>query len=79
MVKRTDLGVYDAVCDLAKGKFSGGFKAYGLKEGGVGPAFIVLDNINPPSRLPQEVQDKVKAIAADIASGKVKVTDFLAK
>ena len=78
MVKRTDLGVYDSVCDLAKGKFSGGFKAYGLKERGVGPAFIALDNINPPSRLPQAVQDKVKAIAADIASGKIKVTDFLA-
>jgi basic membrane protein A len=78
MVKRTDLGVYDAVCDLAKGKFSGGFKAYGLKERGVGPAFIALDNINPPSKLPQAVQDKVKALATDIASGKIKVTDFLA-
>jgi basic membrane protein A len=79
MVKRTDLGVYDSVCDLAKGQFKGGVVAYGLKQKGVGPAFIALDTINPPSRLPQEVQDKVKALAADIASGKVTVTDFLAQ
>jgi basic membrane protein A len=79
MVKRTDLGVYDSVCDLAKGTFSGGFKAYGLKEKGVGPAFLALDKINPPSKLPQEVQDKVRALAADISSGKIKVTDFLAQ
>jgi basic membrane protein A and related proteins len=79
MVKRTDLGVYDSVCDLAKGQFKGGVVAYGLKQRGVGPAFIALDNINPPSALPQEVQDKVKALAADIASGKITVTDYLAQ
>lgn len=77
MVKRTDLGVYDSVCDLAKGTFKGGVVAYGLKQRGVGPAFIALDNLNPPSRLPQEVQDKVRGLANDIASGKIKVTDFL--
>jgi basic membrane protein A and related proteins len=79
MVKRTDLGVYDSVCDLAKGQFKGGIAAYGLKQRGVGPAFIALDNINPPSALPPEVQDKVKALAADIASGKIVVTDYLAQ
>jgi basic membrane protein A len=79
MVKRTDLGVYDSVCDLAKGQFKGGVVAYGLKQKGVGPAFLALDNINPPSALPKEVQDKVKALAADIASGKITVTDYLAQ
>ena len=51
----------------------------GLKDKAVGPAFLTLDNINPPSKLPQDVQDKVKAIAADIVSGKIVVTDFLAQ
>jgi len=78
MVKRTDVGVHDAVCDLAKGQFSGGPKAYGLAERGVGPAFIALDNLTPPSKLPQEVQDQVKALADKIVSGEIKVTDFLA-
>jgi len=79
MVKRTDVGVHDTVCDLAKGKFSGGAKAYGLAERGVGPSFITLDNPQPPSRLPQEVTDKVKELAGKIVSGEIKVTDYLAK
>ena len=77
MVKRTDVGVYQAVCDLAHGSFTGGVTDLGLKEKGNGPAFIVLDNLTPPSTLPQEVQDKVKALADQIVSGKIVVTDFL--
>jgi len=76
MVKRTDIGWYDAVCDLAKNEFKGGFAAYGLEQKGVGPAFLVLDN-PAPSKLPQAVQDQVKALAADIAGGKLIVTDYL--
>src|SRR4029077_14342646 len=34
MVKRSVLGVYDSVCDLAKGQFKGGVVAYGLKQRG---------------------------------------------
>ena len=79
MVKRTDLGVHDAVCDLAKGAFSGGPKAYGLAERGVGPAFLALENPDPPSRLPQQVQDRVRDLAAKVASGEVTVTDYLAQ
>ena len=80
MVKRTDLGVYDSVCDLAQGPVQGRRRRpTASSSGGVGPAFIALDNINPPSALPQEVQDKVKALAADIASGKIVVTDYLAQ
>ncbi len=77
MVKRTDVGVYDSVCALAKGTFAGGFAAYGLAERGVGPAFLVLDKLDPPSRLPAEVQDQVKALAAKIVSGEIVVTDYL--
>jgi len=78
MVKRTDIGVYNSVCDLAKGQFKGGVVAYGLKDKGVGPAFLVLPNA-AASKLPQAVQDKVKSLADDIASGKITVTDFLAQ
>jgi basic membrane protein A len=79
MVKRTDVGVHKAVCDLAVGKFSGGVAAYGLAEKGVGPAFLALENLNPPSTIPQAVQDKVAGLAEQIVSGKIVVTDFLAK
>src|SRR5918992_1040902 len=47
MVKRTDVGVREAVCDLADGSFEGGVVAYGLAENGVGPAFIALDHLHP--------------------------------
>lgn len=77
MVKRTDVGVHDAVCDLAAGDFSGGFVAYGLAEGGVGPAFLVLDEPDPPSSLPEEVQQQVRDLADQVISGEIVVTDYL--
>lgn len=79
MVKRTDVGVREAVCDLAKGQFSGGPRAYGLAEEGVGPAFLALENLDPPSSLPQEVQDQVRDLSEQIVSGEIVVTDFLAQ
>jgi basic membrane protein A len=79
MVKRTDLGVKESVCDLAAGNFSGGFRPYGLAEGAVGPAFLVLENLDPPSTLPQEVQDQVRELAEQVKSGEIVVTDFLAQ
>jgi basic membrane protein A len=79
MVKRTDVGVHAAVCDLAKGSFTGGAVAYGLAEQGVGPAFITLDDLDPASTIPQEVQDQVRALADKIVSGEIVVTDFLAQ
>lgn len=79
MVKRTDVGVHDAVCDLAAGEFSGGFAAYGLAEGGVGPAFLVLEDPEPPSVLPEEVQEQVRELADQIISGEITVTDYLAQ
>lgn len=77
MVKRTDVGVYEAVCDLAAGEFSGGFVAYGLAENGVGPAFLVLEDLDPPSRLPAEVEQRVRELAEQIVSGEIEVTDYL--
>ena len=79
MVKRTDVGVREAVCDLAGGEFNGGVATYGLAEQGVGPAFIALEDLEPPSELPQEVQDQVRDLTDQIVSGEIVVTDFLAQ
>jgi basic membrane protein A len=79
VVKRSDVGVYEAVRDLAEGSFSGGFRSYGLAEDGVGPAFLILEDPQPPVTLPQAVQDEVRAVADRIISGEVVVTDYLAQ
>jgi basic membrane protein A len=79
VVKRTDVGVYDAVRDLAQGAFAGGVLDYGLSENGVGPAFLILEDPQPPVTLPQEVQDQVRALAEQIVSGDIVVTDYLAQ
>lgn len=78
MVKRTDVGVHEAVCDLADGSFAGGVAAYGLAENGVGPAFLALENLDPPSKIPQAVRDQVAGLRDQIVSGEIVVTDFLA-
>ena len=79
VVKRSDVGVYESVKDLAEGTFEGGFRDYGLAENGVGPAFLILDELDPPVTLPQEVQDAVRDAAAKIVSGEIVVTDYLAQ
>lgn len=78
MVKRTDVGVYEAVRDLANGEFTGGVFAYGLAENAVGPAFLVLENPEVESTLPEELQDEIRALAEQIVSGELVVTDYLA-
>jgi basic membrane protein A len=77
VVKRSDVGTYESVKDLAEGTFSGGTRAYGLAENGVGPAFLILDDPQPPVTLPQEVQDAVRDVADRIISGEIVVTDYL--
>ncbi len=79
VVKRTDLGVHDAIKDLAAGTFAGGVVDYGLSQNGVGPAFLVLPDSAPASILPQAVQDQVRDLAAKIVSGEVVVPDYLAQ
>ncbi len=79
VVKRTDLGVKDAIRDLAAGTFTGGVVDYGLSQDGVGPAFIVLPDSPPASVLPQAVQDQVRELAAKIISGEIVVPDYLAQ
>ena len=79
VVKRTDLGVHDAVRDLAAGTFSGGVVDYGLSQNGVGPAFIVLPDSPPARSCPRTVQDQVRDLAAKIVSGEIVVPDYLAQ
>jgi basic membrane protein A len=79
MVKRTDVGVHKTVCDLAHGAFTPGIQAFGLAENGVGPAFIAVPDSPPASRIPAEVQEQVKALAEQIKSGEIVVTDYLAQ
>jgi hypothetical protein len=67
------------VRDLAQSTFAGGVLDYGLSEDGVGPAFIVLPDSPPASILPQEVQDRVRQLAADIVSWAIVVPDYLAQ
>jgi basic membrane protein A and related proteins len=75
MVKRSDQAVQQAVCDVAKGSFKGGVETLGIKENAVGPEFLTLpqDQLKTPSKLPQNVQDKLKDLKEQIASGKITV------
>jgi basic membrane protein A and related proteins len=75
MVKRSDQAVHKAVCDAAKGSFKGGVETLGIKENAVGPEFLTLpqDQLKTPSKLPQKVQDKLKDLKEQIASGKITV------
>jgi basic membrane protein A and related proteins len=78
MVKRTDVGVYEAVRDLANDEFTGGVVTYGLAENGVGPAFLILEDLEVESSLPEELQAEIRDLADQIISGEIVVTDFLA-
>lgn len=78
VIKRTDVGVYDAVRDLANGEFSGGIVSYGLAEGAVGPAFLVLEETEIESLLSEELQEEIRLLAEQVVEGDIVVTDYLA-
>jgi basic membrane protein A and related proteins len=69
MVKRVDVAVYN----IAK-NHTPGISALGLKEGGVDYA---VDK-NNEKLVPADMLKKVDAAKADIISGKIKVTDYMA-
>ena len=69
MVKRVDVAVYN----ISK-SFKPGFTELGLKEEGVGYA---IDK-NNEKLVPADMQKKVDTAKADIISGKIKVTDYMA-
>ena len=74
MLKRVDVAVYQAFNDAAKGTWSAGVQALGLKEGGVGWA---LDK-NNMALVSDDMKTAVDAAAADIISGKIAVHDYMA-
>ena len=63
MVKRSDLAVKDAVCEVGKDTFKGGDVVLGVKEGAVGPDFLTLpeDELKVETKLPADVQEELKA------------------
>jgi basic membrane protein A and related proteins len=75
MVKRVDNAVYDVVKEVLDGKFQGGFHAFGLDKDGV--AYAMDDNNK--ALIPGDVILRVEQAKTDIVSGKVTVTDAMAK
>ncbi|AKJ07545.1 nucleoside-binding protein [Archangium gephyra] len=68
MLKRVDLGVYEAVRDLSQGKLEGGDVMLGLKEGGVTYAPV---RVEFPGKA--EALQKVEELRAKIVSGELQV------
>jgi len=75
MLKRVDTAVFNAIKSVKDGTFQSGVQEFGLVSDGLGVndgvGFVFDDNNK--DRLPQEVVDKVKALAADIVAGTIKV------
>lgn len=68
MLKHTDLAVYETVRDVVQGKFSGGEKVLGLKDGGVTYADVRVDF---PGKA--EALQKVEALRQRVISGEIQV------
>jgi basic membrane protein A and related proteins len=68
MLKRVDLGVYEAVRDLSQGKLTGGDVMLGLKEGGVTYAPV---RVEFPGKA--EALQKVEALRQRVIAGELKV------
>jgi basic membrane protein A and related proteins len=75
MLKRIDVAIYNTVKDLVASKFTGGIHLNGLENEGVG---FALDEYNE-KLIPQSVLDEVGRVKQEIISGKIKVTDAMAK
>jgi basic membrane protein A len=70
MTKHVDVAVYDTVADLVDGgRFTGGVRVFGLKEGGVD---YVYDGHNRPF-IPDEVRARVEALRQEIIRGEIVV------
>lgn len=73
MLKRVDIAVYNAFKDVADDKWTSGFSALGLKEGGVD---VALDEHNK-ALVDADMMKALSAAKADIISGKVAVHDYM--
>jgi len=74
MVKRVDVGVYNAFTDASKGEFKPGVNNLGVKEGGVDYA---MDD-NNAELVSEEMKAAVEKAKADIIAGTVQVHDYMA-
>ena len=74
MLKRVDNAVYNSFMDVKKGTWKAGTVSLGLKEDGVDWA---LDD-NNRKLVTADMEAKIKAIRADIISGKIKAVDYRA-
>jgi basic membrane protein A len=75
MIKRVDVAVYNTVKEVVEGRFVGGIHLYGLENDGVAYA---LDDYNR-GLVPQGVLSDVEQAKREIISGRIKVTDAMAK
>ncbi len=73
MVKRVDVAVYNAFMDAKNDKFTPGFNALGLKEGGVDYA---MDD-NNKSLVTDEMKAAAEKTKADIIAGTIEVHDYM--
>jgi basic membrane protein A len=75
MIKRVDLVVYETFRTAKDGTWAPGTRVLGVADGGVGWA---LDQHNRALITP-EMEKRLEQARADIAAGKIKVTDYMAK
>lgn len=69
VIKGVEISIYETIKSVQEGKFSGGLKDYGLKEGGVE---YIVDDVNR-QLLPDEILKQVEAFKAKIISGDIVV------
>ena len=73
MIKRVDLGVYEALRTAKDGSWKPGLRNLGVAEDGVGYS---LDRHNRGLITP-EMERRIAQARADIAAGRIKVTDYM--
>ena len=69
MVKRADVAVFDIVDEVARGRFAGGMRVFGLAEDGVD---YVHDGPHA-SGIPGAVKDRVEHLRADVVAHRISV------
>jgi basic membrane protein A len=75
MVKRVDLAVYDAMKGAKDGTWKPGLRVLGLKEDGIA---VAIDD-NNRKLITADMEKKLAEAREGIISGKIKVTDYMAK
>lgn len=75
MTKQVDVAVFDTVRDLKAGKWQGGVRVFGLREGGVD---YVYDAHNR-ALIPDAVHARIEALRRKIIAGEIKVPSEVAR